>query len=35
MLSTVVFGSMPNKIVNAKYDSLWDQAKQNRQCLVQ
>jgi hypothetical protein len=34
MFSTIVFGSKLNRIVNALYDILWEQAKQNSQCLV-
>jgi hypothetical protein len=34
MLSTIVFGSRLSKIVNVLYDSLWDQAKHDSQCLV-
>jgi hypothetical protein len=34
MLSTIVFGSKLSRIVNAYYGSLWEQAKQDIQCLV-
>jgi hypothetical protein len=34
VFSTIVFGSKLSMIVNVKYDNLWEQAKQDSQCLV-
>jgi hypothetical protein len=34
MLSTIVYGSKLSRIVNAYFGSLWEQAKQDSQCIV-